>query len=1608
MINKCFLHIDDYPRQASDVPFDIAIDWGDGSDIETYTQLIVDKVPPFDHIYNDELSHNIEVTITNSCGAVTKAIKHAPYVLPACECVNEVVEQVIPEIEVSSCFTDIEYDQYITSSKLVVDVVSEVPLVADTAKYEELPVDVFKLVEYGVEDIVENPYKHVMNGAEVGHTPFIPSLTDEALEDNGGAELDGFVYKVSSSNDDNNAWRAFDGVRQMPPSVLADPSDFAWTHEPSKDGNYYGTLTIDIGESTSISSYSLERIGGTSIVGNFSSSLKSWELQGSNDGANWSIIDVQTVASDAQIIVSGVDDWDIIDQLGTQALCIFSKGIEINPVNQQPYRYYRLAVTEIYPNMLSNPPINVSGLQLYGYDNRPTLVKEAETEFAYSFRPSYINRIVLTGDAEFKQRAGNTGFDWQQNASDSEYFDTKITVGRVTDSIRLGLSAGEEAVYHSIKIYDTQAGLLDEDRNLSTSVYSLFAKDLLSGRLRVLAGASGSLIYRSELQQLLGRVIILCNENARVRLLNEGFEWSSEEVDGVFYWRGVQVITDPQPVTEYVLNFNGKTDEDKPIGDGIIRSVSFYTIHPVPSPITVEFNVPPTSVLSEEVSYYLDDLGRYHCVLTHLVSFTDWDLAAYQEDTGFLIRIDLPTEQERLTADYYAMGCPLQEVMFSVGPGGGGSCIYPSINPQDSDNLTLSCEMASHFITQNGGTNFTNHRFWKASKFSYNPHDENIVYAYNQVQVYISHDKGQTFDYFAPKASAIDKEGTVGEYGVAHTMPTGDNHSRHPRPVYKVGQHFIAGLTNINSVDYIVQAVYVHPTDPDTIYIYVQGYNALSPGQIYKTVDGGETFDHFAIVGDTGSEFSSSGGVCISQSNTDFNPEASSDYAEMLLVDDILYLLGGYGLFVADAQGDTVAEVKFNNRHGQLVDEGNPVPTVYVINEDGSLFQKSIDICDSWTTILDGVSMSSSGAKAAFWNNLYPPNAPGDESEVYDVRNAYNQSQNAQVQFLQMGVVGTTHWLAFSRKESNSNPSGILVSHESGAQNTFNWVMRTGRTRPVFPLELKDPNGTITYENVELMDLLPVIGAYYGSLATTFPAVHMTVSRGNPNHVIFGNDCAAAQTLDGGHTWYDLSSTRQEVNEVPVFTTTGLSSACQESLAIDPEDPYHQYAGWTDIGLWESYDGGKSWASVFGLYTSTQGYSRNIYALGIAPDNPNIVLAGGSFTNEHRGLKFNPGRNSFTEIYNTAVTEVLGLPSGVTVPDPRLPNPDIEKDGVQYYAPDSYGSLVPNPNPDPLKGGEPYEKPTSGGSLWRTSDGGNSWHRPAFYDTVSHIDMWTRVVPSDLVFDPNNAGHVYLSTFGMGVFKSTDYGEFWEQMSGIAMQEEHDKSSQGMIVRRLILGQDGKTLFALLTAMDISPFSSWVAPVYYLDLESGSNEWTELNRPNETLSDWYEEDTPHVNLYKGGTMFSDVERGEDGTIYAATPVRARKNGTDPGGTPGNEYIYNNGTYIGRIADGECGGCWASTDMGQTWTQLYYETVTCNAVKLDTRNPNRLYMTALGRVFVSYKGKDTQPEDWIPFEWEVPHRELRYLFEDPLRNNRLFVASNGSGTWSVPVPPPKEL
>jgi len=67
------------------------------------------------------------------------------------------------------------------------------------------------------------------------------------------------------------------------------------------------------------------------------------------------------------------------------------------------------------------------------------------------------------------------------------------------------------------------------------------------------------------------------------------------------------------------------------------------------------------------------------------------------------------------------------------------------------------------------------------------------------------------------------------------------------------------------------------------------------------------------------------------------------------------------------------------------------------------------------------------------------------------------------------------------------------------------------------------------------------------------------------------------RTLDGGKTWETVTSVRAGDNG---WTTRGLDVTTNYGVHFDPFDMRHMIISYTDIGAFQSHDGGKSWTSA--------------------------------------------------------------------------------------------------------------------------------------------------------------------------------------------------------------------------------------------------------------------------------------------------------------------------------------------------------------------------------------------------------------------------------------------
>jgi photosystem II stability/assembly factor-like uncharacterized protein len=289
------------------------------------------------------------------------------------------------------------------------------------------------------------------------------------------------------------------------------------------------------------------------------------------------------------------------------------------------------------------------------------------------------------------------------------------------------------------------------------------------------------------------------------------------------------------------------------------------------------------------------------------------------------------------------------------------------------------------------------------------------------------------------------------------------------------------------------------------------------------------------------------------------------------------------------------------------------------------------------------------------------------------------------------------------------------------------------------------------------------------------------------------------RTLDGGKTWQEVNSVRAGPDR---WTTRGLDVTTDYGVQFDPFDSRHVFIDYTDIGAFQSYDGGASWQ------TATEGvperWRNTTYWLAFDPKAQGLMW--GAFSGVHDlprpkmwrtqdparyaggvGVSTDGGRH-WTPITagmpETAVTHILLDPSspvgkrtlyacgfgrgvfksvdngvtwvpaseGITEPNPFAWRITRADDGALYL-------VVARSNQGR------YQETTGGGTLYKSTDGAAHWAKMALPEGVNG--------PNGLTLDPRDNRRMYLAAWGRqrgdvdaggGVFLSTDGGGAWTQI----------------------------------------------------------------------------------------------------------------------------------------------------------------------------------------------------------------------------------------------------
>ncbi len=199
------------------------------------------------------------------------------------------------------------------------------------------------------------------------------------------------------------------------------------------------------------------------------------------------------------------------------------------------------------------------------------------------------------------------------------------------------------------------------------------------------------------------------------------------------------------------------------------------------------------------------------------------------------------------------------------------------------------------------------------------------------------------------------------------------------------------------------------------------------------------------------------------------------------------------------------------------------------------------------------------------------------------------------------------------------------------------------------------------------------------------------------------------------------------------------------AVAGVPSQPYVYYMGATGGGVWKTVDGGMTWLPVADEYLG----AGSIGGIAVAPSDPNVVYVGTGETCIRGNTSPGDGMYKSTDAGKTWTH--IGLRDGGQIGEVRVhpTNSDIVYAAVLGHA---FG-------PNETRG------------VYRSKDGGVTWERILYRDENAGA--------IDIVLDPNNPRIIYAALWqarrtgwgmesggpGSGLFKSTDAGDSWTEIS---------------------------------------------------------------------------------------------------------------------------------------------------------------------------------------------------------------------------------------------------
>ncbi len=409
-------------------------------------------------------------------------------------------------------------------------------------------------------------------------------------------------------------------------------------------------------------------------------------------------------------------------------------------------------------------------------------------------------------------------------------------------------------------------------------------------------------------------------------------------------------------------------------------------------------------------------------------------------------------------------------------------------------------------------------------------------------------------------------------------------------------------------------------------------------------------------------------------------------------------------------------------------------------------------------------------------------------------------------------------------------------------------------------------------------------------------------------------------------------------------------------LSVNPKDPSHFYVAYASGGLWKTTNNGNSFNPIFD--------NQMVMTIGdIEVDWENDIIYVGT------GEK-NSSRSSYSGngIYKSS-------------------NGGKDWNHIGLKESHHIGKIIIHPEDNNIiwvaSLGHLYSSNKDRG-LYKTTDGGVTWRNTLF------INDMTGVI--DLVIDPSNPDILYLSMwerermawnfdgsgFGSGIFKSTDGGENWKEISG-GSSGFPDTEGTGRIGLD-ISKSNPNIIYAILDNQDRKAFTP---------SEQKNDDLTKDMLRDISISDFLKLSDEKLNNFLRSNRFPSEYKSDeikklvtDGSIDPISLVEFLEDS--------NSLLYETPVIGAEV--------YSSQDYGLTWKKVNEDELSnlyfsygyyFGEIRVDPQDPAKLYVLGVPLLKSIDFGKT-----WESIDFDNMHGDHQALWVNPNRSGHLIAGNDG--------------